>query len=81
MSVSAYIFANVDIGSVKSVMNEVAEIEECRSVAVVSGAYDLLVRVDARNMEDLHDITTERIHKIQGIKKTITQVVEKEIRT
>ncbi|MHA2272296.1 MAG: Lrp/AsnC family transcriptional regulator [Candidatus Hodarchaeales archaeon] len=81
MSVSAYIFLNVEIGSVRDVMNALTKIEECRSVAVVSGVYDILVRVDIESLEALHDLTVEGIHKIPGITKTITQVIEKEIRT
>jgi len=81
MTISAYILLNIDIGRVKDVMDSLAKIEECRSVSVVSGVYDILVRVDVDTMEDLHDLTTERVHSIPGITKTITQVIEKEIRT
>jgi len=77
--VVAYILINVAIGKVDHVMSKLREIENVKSIAVVAGEFDLIVRVEVKSLEKLFDVT-EKIHRIDGITKTTTHIVEKEIR-
>jgi len=47
-------------------------------ISVIAGEYDIVVRVHVKNLEKLLEVTNE-IQMINGVKKTTTQVIEKEI--
>ncbi len=78
MPVAAYILVNVAVGRIQSVIDKLKEIEGVRVVSFTAGQYDVIVRVEVETLEDLFYLT-EKIHEIDGIEKTNTHVVEKEI--
>ncbi|MHA1219571.1 MAG: Lrp/AsnC family transcriptional regulator [Candidatus Heimdallarchaeaceae archaeon] len=79
MTVSAYIFFIVDLGKTQEVVNALREIPNIVNVAVVTGEYDIVVKILVENLEELFHVTTEKIHMIEGISETQTSVIEKEI--
>ncbi len=78
MPVAAYILVNVAVGRIQSVIDKLKEIEGVRVVSFTAGQYDVIVRVEVETLEDLFYLT-EKIHEIDGIERTNTHVVEKEI--
>ena len=79
MTVSAYIFFIVDLGKTQEVVNALREIPNIVNVAVVTGEYDIVVRIIVENLEELFHVTTDKIHMIEGISETQTSVIEKEV--
>lgn len=79
MTVSAYIFFIVDLGKTQEVVNALREIPNIVNVAVVTGEYDIVVKIIVENLEELFHVTTEQIHMIEGISDTQTSVIEKEV--
>ena len=77
--VVAYILIKVEIGKLQNVINNLRKIDMIESVAVTTGEYDVVVRANVETLEQLYELTTLKIHKIDGIADTITQVVEKEL--
>jgi len=59
-------------------IKEMRSIERIEKISVVAGEYDIVVRVYVENLEDLLEVT-DKIHEIKGVKKTTTQVIEKEL--
>ncbi len=78
MPVAAYILVNVAVGRIQTVIDKLKEIEGVKVVSFTAGQYDVIVRVEVENLEDLFYLT-EKIHEIEGIERTNTHVVEKEI--
>ncbi len=74
----AYIMINVAVGKVASVVEKLRGVSNIKWISVVAGEYDIIVRVHVDTLEDLFYVT-EKIHKIEGIVKTTTHVVEKEL--
>ncbi|MBS3748716.1 MAG: Lrp/AsnC ligand binding domain-containing protein [Candidatus Thermoplasmatota archaeon] len=54
------------------------KIEKIAKISVVAGDYDIVVRVQVDSLEDLLKVT-DKIQMIPGVKKTTTQVIEKEL--
>ena len=54
------------------------KIEKIAKISVVAGDYDIVVRVQVDSLEDLLKVT-DKIQMIHGVKKTTTQVIEKEL--
>lgn len=47
-------------------------------ISVIAGEYDIVVRAQVKNLEELLNVT-DKIQMIDGITKTTTQIIEKEI--
>jgi DNA-binding Lrp family transcriptional regulator len=75
--VLAYVLMEIEIGSTDDVVEQLRQIDEATKVAVTTGSYDIVVLLEANNLEHLYELTVRRIHKIPGIKDTQTAVVEK----
>jgi DNA-binding Lrp family transcriptional regulator len=54
------------------------KIENVEKISVVAGEYDIVVRVYVKTLEKLLKVT-DKLQLIDGVKKTNTQVIEKEI--
>ncbi len=58
-----------------AVARRIARFDEVRTVYFVSGAYDLLVMVEAENMRGISDFVGERLATMSGVKGTTTRVL------
>ncbi len=58
---------NMDSKKRDSVIEELFKIREVREISEVTGRFDILVTMYARNLEDMHQLVSEQIGKIQGI--------------
>ncbi len=54
------------------------KIENIEKISIVAGDYDIVVRVQVKTLEKLL-VVTDKLQMIEGVKKTTTQVIEKEI--
>ena len=76
--ISAYIFITMEPGTSDKAIDKMRKINNIVKISVIAGEYDVVVRVHTRSLENLLKITN-KIQKIDGVKKTTTQVIEKEI--
>ena len=58
---------NMDSKKRDNVIEELFKIREVREISEVTGRFDILVTMFARNLEDMHQLVSEQIVKIQGI--------------
>ena len=65
-------------GNTDKAIAEMRKIENVEKISVVAGEYDIVVRVHVKHLENLLKVT-EKIQMIEGVKKTTTQVIEKEL--
>lgn len=75
--VFAYILMDIELGMTDDVVEGLQKISEATSIAMTTGGYDIVVLLETTNLEELYDITVQRIHTIPGIRDTHTAVVEK----
>ena len=74
--VSAYILIETVPGkNVKNVRGDILKIKGVRSADYVTGPYDVVARIEAKNMADITEIVAVKIQSVKGIAKTITLVV------
>jgi Lrp/AsnC family transcriptional regulator for asnA, asnC and gidA len=55
-----------------NVLDELFKIPEVREVAEVTGRFDILVTMIARSLDEMHQIISEKVGRIEGIQKTET---------
>ncbi len=66
------------MGKTEQVVERLKNIEQVTKIAIVTGIYDIILRLETPDLDTLYDITL-KIHSIPGIKETTTAVVEKMI--
>jgi len=76
--INAYILISMRSGNSAKAIKEMEKLENVQKISVVAGDYDIVVRVHVKNLEDLLKVT-DKLQMIDGVKKTTTQVIEKEI--
>ncbi len=70
---SAYVLITCDLGADDDVISELKAIEGIKEICVAFGAYDILVKAEADNIETLRDtIIAWKIRKISRIRSTLT---------
>ncbi len=55
-----------------NVLGELFKIPEVREVAEVTGRFDILVTMTARSLDEMHQIISEKVGRIEGVQKTET---------
>ena len=50
------------------------EINEVVSISEITGRFDIMIRIYAKDLEDLHTVVIEKIGKIEGNQNTETFV-------
>ena len=74
INVKATVGINRDPKLKEPIHSELLRIPEVRLLSEVTGRFDMIVNVNARTLEELHNIVIERIGKIEGIQNTETFV-------
>ncbi len=70
--VNAYILIQTEVGKAAQVAKEVAEISGVKSAEDVTGPYDVIVRAEAGNVDDLGKLVVAKIQSVDGITRTLT---------
>lgn len=76
--INAYILLSMQTGDFNKAILDMRKIDNVEKISVVAGEYDIVIRVQVKSLENLLKVTN-RIQMIDGVKKTTTQVIEKEI--
>ncbi len=79
----AFTLIDSEIGEVEEVLHEILQIDEVTEAYSVTGPYSILAKFEAEKFEKLTEVIPDRIHKIEGIRDTITLIafgVSKEFR-
>ena len=70
--VNAYILIQTEVGKAAQVAKEVSGIKGVASAEDVTGPYDVIVRAEARNVDELGKLVVARVQNINGITRTLT---------
>jgi len=73
----AVVFLNIDIGSEDKIMERLAAIPEVKAVYFVYGPYDIVIKIEAPDIDKVRSVVREKVRKIDGIRSTTTLIVAK----
>ncbi|MCW2539109.1 MAG: transcriptional regulator, AsnC family [Frankiales bacterium] len=71
-SVNAYILIQTEVGRAAAVATEIAAIDGVTLAEDVTGPYDVIVRAEARDMDELGRLVVARVQGVSGITRTLT---------
>ena len=72
MTVQAYILIQTEVGKAAAVAAEIATIKGVTMAEDVTGPYDVIVRAEAGNVDELGRLVASGIQSVAGITRTLT---------
>lgn len=70
--VQAYVLIQAEVGKADKVAAEVSGLHGVISAEDVTGPYDVIVKTEADNMDDLGKLVVAKIQMVEGITRTLT---------
>jgi DNA-binding Lrp family transcriptional regulator len=70
--VQAYILIQTEVGKAADVAKAIADVKGVTLAEDVTGPYDVIVRAEARNVDELGKLVVARVQSIGGITRTLT---------
>ena len=71
--VDMYVLIVCDLGRTEEITSELQEMDKITEVYMISGAYDIIVKMSGPSPKDLEHVYS-KIRNVRGIKTTITLV-------
>ena len=78
--VSACIGLNTDVKKRENILGNINGLPETREIQEVTGRFDIMMRIRAHSLDDLHHIVTSKIGKIEGVVRSETFLEMKRVR-
>ena len=78
MSVKAYLLCKVRSGDERESLKKVAEFPNVIEACIVFGEYDLVVKLRAKNLNELDFLTEEIRQSVQSIMLSFTAIIARE---
>jgi DNA-binding Lrp family transcriptional regulator len=72
MSVNAYILIQTEVGKAAAVAAAIAELDGVASAEDVTGPYDVIVRAEAADVDELGKLVVAKVQAVNGITRTLT---------
>ncbi|MBA3523787.1 MAG: Lrp/AsnC ligand binding domain-containing protein [Geodermatophilaceae bacterium] len=70
--VNAYILIQTEVGKAAAVASAVAEISGVIAAEDVTGPYDVIVRAEAQDVDELGKLVVAKVQMVDGITRTLT---------
>ena len=71
----AYILINSELGMENELIKKLRALHEATEAYVTYGVYDIIVKVEAENLQVLKDTVFTKIRKMDEIRTTLTMIV------
>jgi DNA-binding Lrp family transcriptional regulator len=70
--VQAYILIQTDVGKAADVARAIAQVKGVTLAEDVTGPYDVIVRAEARNIDEMGRMVVAKVQSVEGITRTLT---------
>ena len=70
--VTAYILIQTEVGKAAQVAKDILDITGVQHAQAVTGPYDVIVRAEAQNIDELGQLVAARVQAVAGITRTLT---------
>ncbi|MBE0633770.1 Lrp/AsnC ligand binding domain-containing protein [Candidatus Bathyarchaeota archaeon] len=72
---TAFVLINAEIGSESEVLKGLKDIVEVKEAYMVYGVYDIIARIQTETMQELKDIISWKIRRLDKVRSTLTMIV------
>lgn len=70
-----YILINTELGMEEDLLQELRKMENTKEAYLTYGVYDVIVKAEAENMENLKELVAFKIRRMKEVKNTLTMTV------
>jgi DNA-binding Lrp family transcriptional regulator len=70
--VTAYVLVQTEVGKAAKVAKDIAGIPGVQQAQAITGPYDVIVRAEARTLDELGKLVVARVQAVDGITRTLT---------
>jgi len=70
--VHAYILIHTEVGKAAAVARAITELDGVATAEDVTGPYDVIVRAEARSVDELGKLVVAKVQAVDGITRTLT---------
>jgi DNA-binding Lrp family transcriptional regulator len=70
--VTAYILIQTEVGKAAQVAKDIIDITGVQQAQAVTGPYDVIVRAEAQNIDELGQLVVAQVQAVAGITRTLT---------
>ena len=71
----AFVLINAELDSEKYIIEQLKKIECVTNVDNVYGVYDLVVKIESTTMEEVKNIISYNVRRINHVRSTLTMIV------
>ncbi len=71
----ALVLINTEAGFEEAVLEKLKKTRNVKEAFIVYGVYDIIAKVEAKDLEELRDVISARLRHIEGVKSTVTLIV------
>jgi DNA-binding Lrp family transcriptional regulator len=75
MTIKAYVFIETTLGKSSQVVAAMAKLAGVKMAHAVTGSYDVIAFVEAKDVVALGEFISSRVHRLPEVQKTTTNVV------
>ncbi len=72
---TAFVLINAEIGAEAEVLKGLKGIKEVKEAHMVYGVYDIIARIETETMQELKDIISWKIRRLDKVRSTLTMIV------
>lgn len=72
---TAFVLINAEIGAESDVLKGLKDIPEVKESHMVYGVYDIIARIQTETMQELKDIISWKIRRLDKVRSTLTMIV------
>jgi DNA-binding Lrp family transcriptional regulator len=70
--VEAYVLIEAEIGKPRRVAEQLVQIPGVSAVDVLTGPYDLIIRIEAAPVDELGKLVLNHVQAVEGLSRTLT---------
>lgn len=72
---TAYVLINTDMGYEGEVLKQLKEMQGVKEVYLVYGVYDIIAKIESDTMEQVKEIITWKIRRLEKVRSTLSMIV------
>jgi DNA-binding Lrp family transcriptional regulator len=72
---TAIVLINSDLGAEDKVLSALKDIKEVQEAHMVYGVYDIIARIETDTMQELENVISQKVRRLDKTRGTLTMVV------
>jgi DNA-binding Lrp family transcriptional regulator len=70
-----FVTIKVQVGQVRAILSKIRCIQNVVEAYSITGPYDIIIKIEGENLENVAKMIVTKIHEIPGVQDTVTYLV------